>query len=198
VPDSSDPCPNKAGTFSGCPDSDGDGIADHLDNCPTVAGPASNKGCPLEKDSDGDGVPDHLDKCPDVAGSASSAGCPEVKQEVKEKLATAARAVQFESGKAVLKNESYAVLDQVVAIMRENPAYTLSVSGHTDDVGDDDSNLRLSQDRAKACFDYLVFRGIKSERIRYAGFGETRPIASNLTAEGRELNRRVEFELVLD
>ena len=85
------------------------------------------------------------------------------------------------------------------AISRFRPSLrVLFVSGYTDDVGDDETNLRLSQDRAKACYDYLIFRGIKAERIRFAGFGEARPIATNDTAEGRELNRRVEFELILE
>ena len=82
--------------------------------------------------------------------------------------------------------------------MRDNSAYTLSISGHTDDIGGEETNLKLSQDRAKSCYDYLVFRGIKTSRLRYAGFGEARPIASNNTNEGRELNRRVDFELFLE
>ena len=82
--------------------------------------------------------------------------------------------------------------------MRENPAYSLAISGYTDDIGNEEGNLALSQNRAKACYDYLVFRGIKTDRLRFAGFGENRPIADNKTAEGRELNRRVEFELHLE
>ena len=199
VPDSQDKCPELAGTAKnkGCPeikDRDRDGVADDQDPCPDKAG--NFGGCP---DSDGDGVADNLDKCPKTAGVASSFGCPEEKKEmvaVREKLATAARAVQFESAKAILKDESYDVLDEVVTIMRQNAAYSLSISGYTDDVGDDETNLRLSQDRSKACYDYLIFRGIKAERIRFTGFGEARPIASNNTAEGREQNRRVEFELI--
>ena len=194
VPDQNDPCPDKAGKIGGCPDTDGDGVADKFDPCPDKAGKPD--GCP---DSDGDGLTDNVDKCPNKAGVAANNGCPEEKKEiveVREKLATAARAVQFESAKAILKNQSYAVLDEVVTIMRQNQAYTLIISGHTDDVGDDEENFKLSQDRAKACYDYLIFRGVKAERIRYAGFGEARPIASNETNEGRVQNRRVEFELI--
>lgn len=215
VPDEKDPCPDKAGPLGGCPDSDGDGIADHLDKCPDVSGVSKNNGCPEVKDADKDGIPDSQDKCPNVAGIAANSGCPEEKPVVKEtpaapanekkeiteareKLATAARAVQFESAKAVLKDASYDVLDDVVTLMRQNPSFSLSISGYTDNVGDDEANLRLSQDRAKACYDYLIFRGIKADRIRYAGFGEARPIASNDTAEGREQNRRVIFELIVD
>lgn len=212
VADKDDKCPNTAGTVNGCPDGDGDGIADKDDKCPNVAGYLN--GCP---DKDGDGIADKDDKCPEVAGIAANKGCPEEKKsenkpvvkkppvdekpevtEAREKLATAARAVQFESAKAILKDASYDVLDEVVSLMRKNPGYSLSISGYTDDVGDDEANLKLSQDRSKACFDYLVFRGIKAERIRFAGFGEARPIATNDTAEGRERNRRVEFELILE
>lgn len=212
IADKDDKCPNAAGSLNGCPDSDGDGIADKDDKCPNAAGALN--GCP---DTDKDGIADKDDKCPDVAGIAGNKGCPEEKKtenkpvvkkppvdekpevtEAREKLATAARAVQFESAKAILKDASYDVLDEVVALMRKNPSYSLSISGYTDDVGDDEANFKLSQDRAKACYDYLIFRGIKAERIRYAGFGEARPIASNETAEGREQNRRVEFELILE
>lgn len=201
IPDNLDKCPDVAGIAknNGCPevkDKDRDGVADDQDPCPDKAG--NFGGCP---DSDGDNVADNLDKCPNTAGLAANFGCPEEKKEIteaREKLATAARAVQFESAKAILKNASYDVLDEVVALMRENASYSLSISGYTDDVGDDERNFRLSQDRAKACYDYLIFRGIKAERIRFAGFGEARPIATNNTAEGREQNRRVEFELILE
>lgn len=212
VADDVDPCPTQAGTVNGCPpskdpDTDGDGIPDKIDPCPKKAG--SLNGCP---DSDNDGVADNEDKCPNKAGVAANFGCPEEKKpevkkqpeekkeirEVREKLATAARAVQFESAKAILKDASYDVLDEVVTIMRQNASYSLSISGFTDDVGEDDENLKLSQDRAKACYDYLIFRGIKADRIRFAGFGEARPIASNDNEAGREQNRRVEFELILE
>ncbi len=203
IPDKNDKCPNEAGPASnnGCPetvkDSDGDGVPDDRDQCPEQAGTAVNNGCPEEKDSDNDGVADKDDKCPNTAGPASNFGCPEVKAETKERLAFATKAVQFETGKSVLKDLSFAVLDEMVEILRQYPDYTLSISGHTDNIGDDRSNLRLSEARAKTCYDYLMFRGIKADRLRHAGFGENRPIADNDTREGREQNRRVEFELVL-
>ncbi len=201
IPDSQDKCPTEPGTEKnkGCPevkDADKDGVPDAQDPCPDKAG--NFGGCP---DSDGDNVADNVDKCPNTVGTVANFGCPEEKKEiteVREKLATAARAVQFESAKAILKDQSYDVLDEVVTIMRQNPTYSLSISGYTDDVGDDQTNFRLSQDRAKACYDYLIFRGVKAERIRHTGFGEARPIASNNTAEGREQNRRVEFELIVE
>ncbi len=221
--DANDACPTSAGTANGCPDADSDGIADKDDLCPTEAGIKANDGCPPVKDTDGDGVDDkrdpcpttagafggcpdtdndgvadNLDKCPTTPGLSTNYGCPEVKKETKTKLAAATKAVQFETSKSVLKNESFAVLDEMVDILRQYPDYTLSISGHTDDIGDDARNLRLSNDRAKACYDYLIFRGIKANRLRYAGFGENRPIADNSTSDGRNLNRRVEFELILE
>lgn len=203
IPDKNDKCPNEAGTAAngGCPevkDADGDGVADKDDKCPTVPGTAANGGCPEVKDADGDGVADKDDKCPNTAGPASNFGCPEVKQEVKERLQFATKAVQFETARATLKNQSFPILDEIVEIMRQYPDYTLSISGHTDNIGDEKTNMRLSESRAKTCYDYLIFRGIKSERLRYAGFGEERPIADNGTKDGREQNRRVEFELILD
>lgn len=194
IPDTEDDCPTVAGTLNGCPDSDNDGVADNRDNCPTEPGLPKNSGCP---DNDGDGMVNNLDRCPDEPGPVSNFGCPEMKKEVKEKLEFAAKAIQFETGKNALKKESYPVLDEIVAILRDYPAYSLSISGHTDNVGSSDQNLQLSMDRAKACVDYLVFRGIDSERLQATGFGESKPIATNNTAAGRELNRRVELEMVI-
>jgi len=207
IADNLDQCPDVAGTANnnGCPevkDSDGDGVPDSQDKCPNTAGLASKAGCPEEKPASAkaDEEPASAKADEKPASAKATAGKEEKKEvvEAREKLATAARAVQFESAKAILKDASYDVLDDVVAIMRQDPTYSLSISGYTDDVGDDEGNLRLSQDRAKACYDYLIFRGIKAERIRFAGFGEARPIASNETAEGREQNRRVVFELILE
>ncbi len=190
--DKDDPCPTTAGKINGCPDGDDDGVADKDDPCPTVAGKFG--GCP---DTDGDGVADNLDKCPTSPGTEKDLGCPEIKQETKEKLAFATKNVQFETGKATLKMESYAILDELFNILKQYPDYKLSISGHTDDVGNDEINLQLSSARAKACQDYMLFRGVNPARLRAAGFGESRPIAANTNNAGREMNRRVEFELVV-
>jgi outer membrane protein OmpA-like peptidoglycan-associated protein len=143
-------------------------------------------------------VPDDLDRCPTTPGPVSNRGCPEVRQETKTQLSLAMDAVQFETAKATLVRSSYDILDGIVEIMRQYPDYKLAIGGHTDDIGDDERNLKLSTDRAKACYDYLIFRGVRTDRLRFAGFGETRPIADNTTPAGRERNRRVEFELTLD
>jgi OmpA-OmpF porin, OOP family len=222
IPDHQDDCPDEAGLASanGCPDADGDGVPDHLDECPDEPGTAATKGCPdrdgdgfADKDdlcpdvagefagcpdTDGDGVHDGIDACPDQPGLAANKGCPELQREEREVLVRAMRAVQFETGKATLKPESYAVLDQIAAIMTRYPGYKLRISGHTDSVGDDDANQLLSEERAQACFLYLVEQGVAPNRAMHQGFGETQPIASNSRSEGRRRNRRVEFELYLD
>jgi len=73
----------------------------------------------------------------------------------------------------------------------------LSISGHTDSVGSASSNQRLSERRAKSCYDYLTTKGISARQMSYAGYGETQPVADNKTKEGRQANRRVEFNVFL-
>jgi len=199
IADAVDECPNEIGLpeFNGCPfaDRDKDRIPDDKDACPDKPGKASMSGCP---DTDGDGVHDGIDACPEQKGPAANKGCPEVKKEDKEVLQFAMRAVQFETGKATLKEESSQVLNQIAEIMGRYTAYKLRISGHTDNVGEEDFNQKLSEDRAKACYDYLISKGVSAERINHAGFGETRPIDSNDRASGRTKNRRVEFELYIE
>lgn len=195
--DAKDACPTVAGIakFGGCPDPDrdGDGIINEKDKCPDVAGSFIAQGCP---DKDGDGVMDSDDKCPDVAGPASNKGCPEVKEEVKKRLAFAARNIQFETGKATIKPVSYKILDEVASILTEYPYYDVNVDGHTDNVGDKAKNLKLSQDRAAAAVAYLTGKGIAASRLVSAGYGDTKPVTDNKTAAGRAQNRRVEFNLI--
>ena len=126
---------------------------------------------------------------------ASNNGCPVVRREVKELLDFAQRAVQFDVGRATLKQESYPVLNQILDILNRYQDYGMAISGHTDSTGDTFRNLDLSESRAKSCYDYLIGKGISADRLSYVGFGQTRPIATNATGEGRSLNRRVEFEV---
>lgn len=195
VPDIEDQCPEMPGIkeLGGCPDKDGDGIPDHLDKCPEKAGPKIYSGCP---DSDSDGIPDHEDRCPYVAGPVSNKGCPEIAVEDKKTLDIAMRSVQFETGKAILKPESYAILNQIASIVKRYPDFNLAISGHTDSTGSPVLNQSLSERRAKACYDYLISLGISKDRLSYVGFGDSRPIADNKTPIGRSLNRRVEFILI--
>ncbi|MBL7803325.1 MAG: OmpA family protein [Saprospiraceae bacterium] len=196
IPDKTDKCPREAGSaaLNGCPDRDGDGIADNEDMCPTDKGPAALKGCP---DRDGDGVIDRDDRCVDQPGPASNKGCPEMKKEDKEKVELAVKAVQFETGKAVLLPGSQKVLDDVAAVLLKYPEYKLSIGGHTDNTGNAAVNQKLSESRAKACYDYLVSKGVAANRLSHAGYGDTKPVGDNKTAAGRAANRRTEFDLMI-
>ncbi len=194
IADADDDCPDEAGPAAtkGCPDRDGDGIADKNDLCPDKKGTLAGKGCP---DTDGDGVYDNEDRCPDKAGPASNKGCPEIKAEDKAILANVVKNVQFATGSANLLASSYAVLDEVVALMQRYPEYQLTISGHTDSIGDDKMNQALSEKRAKACYDYLTKKGVPAARMSHAGYGESKPVADNRYESGRKQNRRVEFDL---
>lgn len=101
----------------------------------------------------------------------------------------------FNSGKYDLKEESFPELKRVVMFLKENPSIRIQISGHTDDINSDSYNLTLSENRAKAVFTFLTQNGISPERITYKGYGESKPVASNNTDEGRQLNRRVEFTI---
>ncbi|MCI5057797.1 MAG: OmpA family protein [Flavobacteriales bacterium] len=102
----------------------------------------------------------------------------------------------FESAKSTLKRESDLELQRVMKLLMENPSLQIEISGHTDNIGDDNSNIKLSQDRAEAVVEYLITKGIKNDRLLAKGYGETSPISSNDTKEGRKLNRRVEFKVL--
>ena len=103
--------------------------------------------------------------------------------------------VYFEFNKWDILPESYDELNTVVKFLTENPEVEIEVSGHTDNVGSDSYNMTLSQKRADAVKDYFVSKGISSSRLTSKGYGETKPIATNLTELGREQNRRVEFTI---
>jgi OOP family OmpA-OmpF porin len=196
VTDSRDRCPaTPAGTrvdSRGCPvvsDRDGDGVPDSADRCPGTPAnaPVDKNGCPL--DSDRDGVADYLDQCPDTpAGSRIDArGCP-------EKIVV--RNLNFATNSAELTAESRTVLDGVAAGIRGNPAVTqITVTGHSDSLGDAAYNKALSERRARAVADYLRAQGLGKLRINSTGMGEEKPIANNATAAGRAQNRRVEIDL---
>jgi outer membrane protein OmpA-like peptidoglycan-associated protein len=104
------------------------------------------------------------------------------------------RGVLFETGEAIIRPESAALLVEVATLLTDEPALVLEIQGHTDDVGAPDANLRLSRDRAAAVKAHLVTTpGIAASRLTTVGFGDTRPVADNATAEGRAKNRRVEL-----
>lgn len=104
--------------------------------------------------------------------------------------------VYFETGKATIKKESYEELDQLAELLTFKPTMEIEIAGHTDDVGSPEDNLKLSQARAKAVKSFLVKKGIEASRIKAVGYGETQPIASNASEEGRQKNRRTEVHIL--
>jgi len=226
IPDHLDACPDAPGPveYDGCPDTDGDGVLDYLDECPEIPGPVENQGCPwpdtdgdgvLDKDdkcpnipgpkendgcpytdTDGDGVPDKDDDCPETPGPVENRGCPEIEEEVKEILKTAFDNLEFETGRAKIKGESVESLNELAEVLKKKPEWGLQIAGHTDNVGRAQSNLILSKQRAEAVRDFMAERGVETERLHVLYFGQTMPIASNDTPEGRQQNRRVEMTII--
>jgi len=203
--DGLDQCPNTPDGWpvdsKGCPlDTDGDGVADGADRCPgTPHGwPVNPSGCPL--DSDGDGVPDGKDECPNTPAGAKvdDRGCSEVARVFQG--ATGGKlvleGVNFEWNSDVLTAGARAILDRVGASLLAFPDVRVELSGHTDSQGTEEYNRDLSLRRAASARAYLVGRGVNESRMEIQGFGESAPVASNDTAEGRAKNRRVELKKI--
>lgn len=194
----------------GCPDpdNDNDGILDGRDACPDQPedfdGDEDTDGCPdAARDRDGDGLADDVDRCVDQPETVNSYmdedGCPDTAPQfvriTPEKIEISEK-IQFATGKARILSESFPVLDSVAQVMRDYPSLRVQVEGHTDSDGSDSLNLRLSQQRADAVRAYLVEQGrISPERLESIGYGETRPIDTNRTTDGKANNRRVEFRI---
>ncbi|NKF20784.1 OmpA family protein [Solimonas marina] len=179
-------------------DTDGDGVIDSMDQCPgTPAGvKVDSRGCPLPpppppKDSDHDGVMDPQDACPDTpyGMKVDARGC--AIREAKIIL----HDINFEFDSSRLKSSSKLELDKIAAGLKGQPTMGLMIEGHTDATGPDAYNMKLSKARANAARDYLISQGIEASRLEATGFGETKPIATNKTKEGRAENRRVEFKV---
>ncbi|MBD3315691.1 MAG: OmpA family protein [Chitinivibrionales bacterium] len=189
----------------GCPDmdNDNDGIPDTSDHCITIPedtdGFQDTDGCP-DPDNDLDNVPDSLDNCPDVPGDKDNQGCPKPKEKPRAKEIkrgrVVLRGVNFETGKAVLTDESFQILNRVYESLVEWPEVEVEIRGHTDSVGSRLYNKRLSRKRAESVLNYLVGRGISPDRLQASGMGEDDPIADNQSAAGRALNRRVELHRI--
>jgi OmpA-OmpF porin, OOP family len=208
--DPEDACPDKPGPRSddpktnGCPppDRDGDGVLDADDACPDEPGdrtddPKTN-GCPPPKDRDGDGILDEEDACPDAPGPMNEDpkknGCPVAR--VEKGQIRIREQVQFAYNSANILKTSNFILEAVKNILESNPQIKkVQVQGHTDSKGGDAFNLGLSKRRAQAVAAWLVKNGIDKARLEAQGFGETKPIDSNDTEEGRAVNRRVEFHI---
>jgi OmpA-OmpF porin, OOP family len=214
VPDDADMCPSLRGEASedplmhGCPpvppDADGDGMPDTIDACPRTPGEPSivrkRHGCPKPRDRDQDSIVDADDACPDQAGvesnDAQRRGCPPPRPKValEQSQIAITEQVQFETGTAVIRDDSAELLQQVVNLLQSHPeVQSCEVAGHTDDTGQPELNRQLSEARARAVMSWLVARGVDSQRLSARGYGEARPIADNTSEEGRARNRRVEF-----
>jgi len=179
-------------------DDDGDGVPNARDLCPKEPGRPELDGCP---DRDGDGIPDREDRCPDQPGPAENAGCPlaesEPLVELQSERLSLNDSIHFDTGLDTIKPESHGVLGQVAALLVQHAELkAIRVEGHTDNVGAADYNKDLSARRAASVVRYLVAHGVEAKRLRAAGYGYDKPIASNETALGRARNRRVEFTIL--
>lgn len=141
---------------------------------------------PVDGDMDRDGVLDSMDKCPGtpIQAKANHLGC-----WVLENL-------QFKTGRDKVEPVSFPILDEVVMVLQANPGLRVEVQGHTDTSGTPESNVRLSQSRAKNVVEYLVKHGIDTDRMVPNGYGQNHPIASNDNFAGRSQNRRVELKTI--
>jgi len=208
IPDSIDMCvlepEDKDGYLDedGCPDfdNDGDTIPDAVDKCVNDPedpdGFEDDDGCP-ELDNDGDGVPDLEDICPNEPGppGGDRPGCP-IKPSLVIVTDTEIKILQqihFETNKAVIRPESFPIVDAVADVMKQNSKLRIEVQGHTDNRGNKKLNQDLSDRRAAAVRTALVARGIDPDRLRSKGYGMDRPIVPNDTEQNRALNRRVQF-----
>lgn len=170
----------------------------------------------MKMDSDGDGVSDFFDKCPNTANGVKvdGSGCalpmlPPAKkdtvvqiqkttyiitEEDKKIVFDAIRNLEFDFGKSSIRSKSYPSLNRVAELLIKK-GISLKLAGHTDDIGSEAANMKLSKDRAESVKNYLVSQGVNASRIEATGYGELQPIATNKTAKGRQDNRRVEFTI---
>jgi len=153
-----------------------------------------------ERDTDGDGIPDVLDNCPTQKGTLLNHGCPAAEKQmvvVREDRIELLQKIYFSSGKAVITRPSLRLVDQLAGVLKTHPkVLKVQIDGHTDSRGNAAFNTRLSRLRAEAVLKALVARGVERSRLNARGLGPTQPIAPNNTAAGRELNRRVEVTIV--
>ncbi len=215
IPDDRDACPLRAEDFDGFADSDGcpeeeqdrdaDGIFDLRDACPgepeDFDGFDDTDGCP-DLDNDGDGLLDLEDLCPnrpeEFNDYLDEDGCPdEVKAVLQGDRILILQKVFFFLNDDRIRPESFGVLDAVFeTLVTHSEVKLIRVEGHTDSQGSDGYNQELSERRASSVRRYLLARGLDPKRVIARGYGETLPLASNRTEEGREINRRVEFYVV--
>lgn len=209
IPDHKDSCPDLAGplVLNGCPDKDGDEVTDDKDKCPDIKGLVALGGCP---DSDTDGIADILDKCPSTFAKTVD-GCPEPpviepptplidavqlrQKESAKRVREAAKQILFQPNSFTVDSSVFFALDTIASILKADSLLLLDIEGHTDSSGNAEKNLQLSQNRADACKEYLIQKGIEEHRISSVGYGDMNPISDNNTPEGRSANRRTDFLL---
>ena len=179
-------------------DGDGDGVADNSDRCPNT--PWGSKvdaiGCPTgpvvsrlihkktdRLDADNDAVLDPLDKCPQTPQTAA----------VDENGCWATPDILFDFDSTRIKPQYHPALEVVMAVLTNNPDLKIEIQGNTDNIGPETYNRMLSEKRARAVKEYMVSKGIESDRVKAVGFGATRNVASNENETGRALNRRIDF-----
>jgi OOP family OmpA-OmpF porin len=184
----------KVAALASLEDRDGDGVPDDDDACPGTVGGAEVDARGCVPDGDGDGVADAADRCPDTAAgrAVDAQGCPQaLAREPLEPLL-------FEYDRAELTDYARAVLETASAKLKQwmaqDEALTLEIAGHTDWAGTEAYNMALSERRSRAVRDYLVRKGVAADRLSTRAFGESKPVASNETEDGRRRNRRVELQ----
>ncbi len=210
IKDADDKCPDVPEDLDnfededGCPDldNDKDGILDSDDLCPNDPedkdGFEDKDGCP-DLDNDKDRILDSDDKCPlepeTYNGTEDEDGCPDQgRVVVTDTEIEILDMVYFEYNSAVIKKESYSILDALAKTLEGNPAIRLvEIQGHTDERGNDAYNLSLSDRRAKSVLKYLVEKGIEEKRLTAQGYGETQPLLKERSERAYQKNRRVAF-----
>jgi outer membrane protein OmpA-like peptidoglycan-associated protein len=196
IADDKDQCENTATDITvdakGCElDSDNDGVLDSKDQCKdTPNGAIIDKTTGCEPDADNDGVSDTNDLCPSTASGIKTnrVGC-----SANENMTL--KGVNFKTGSAELTAASLPLLNDAAGALKRHPDITIEVGGHTDSVGGAKTNKELSQKRAASVMEYLISKGIDSDKITAKGYGEEVPIANNRTENGRASNRRVELKI---
>ncbi len=180
----------------GCPqDTDMDGVFDHKDRCPgTPFGTkVDEQGC--SADTDQDEVLNDDDRCPGTpfGVKVDERGCAIV--EKKSQLVVLPGDVTFASNESVLTPQAETTLDELVNQAETHLIQKIEVVGHTDSIGEEDYNQRLSEQRAESVADYLKMLGVSSDKITQWGYGEHQPVESNDTNIDRARNRRVELKI---
>lgn len=203
VMDTNDRCPNspagQAVDATGCPrDTDGDGVPDGVDRCPnTPAGThVDATGCVLANDADHDNVEDSKDRCPNTpAGTrVDSNGCTIYAFLPAVGASLPIRNIAFRTGASTLLPASYTTLDEMAAGIIATPGSRFEIDGHTDNRGGITMNRTLSANRARSVMNYLIRKGVASNRLTARGFGPDVPIGDNSNDTGRAQNRRVEIK----